>query len=380
MIPLRTNWSPLSRLDCYRPRFFFKREWRWHVLMMPVLFPIASYYFIGPTYFTHLSTFVVGTILAFGLYWLTVFLLTLAIRWTIRHYPGMQQTVPRTLVMLLSVGSITVGLSIGYVWMYSLIPVTGVTFSWSMVRPVWAVGLLSDAFLCIALGLTYTYSQWKLELQEDEQLQRQTLQQQYDTLKGQLNPHFLFNALNSLSVLIGEEPQQAELFVDKMARVYRYMLQSGRTTDQVRDGKETASVTNGPGEFVTLQAELDFISLYADLLQVRYNTSLRIERPATVDNTYLTRHLLPLSLLTLVDNAVKHNVMSVSKPLVITIDITPDGWLQVTNNRQQKTIRLETIRAGLVSLVARYDLLSPESVVVEANDSYFKVTLPLLKQ
>lgn len=265
-----------------------------------------------------------------------------------------------------------------YVWAYSLLPTPGDPFSWALVRSVWVVGLLSDAFLCIALGLFYTYAQWKLELQEDEQWQRQALQRQYDTLKGQLNPHFLFNSLNSLSVLIGEEPQQAEQFVDKMARIYRYMLQSGRSIDRVRDGQENVSITSGQSEFVTLQAELDFINLYADLLTVRYRNNLRIERPVYVSSMHLTRSVLPLSLLTLVDNAVKHNTMSVSKPLVIRILVTPEGWLQVINNRQQKLIRLETARAGLVSLVARYDLLSQEAVVVEATETYFKVALPLL--
>ncbi|MBD2755344.1 histidine kinase [Spirosoma sp. BT704] len=361
-MPLLTNWSPPSRVDSYRPRFFCEREWRWHVRLMPPLFLLANYYFIGSAYFRNPFTFVIGTALAFSLYWFSVVLITLTVRWSIRHYPGMQQTVPRTLVMLTFIGALTIGLSIVYVCAYSTL--TSVPFTWLAVRPVWIVGLLSDAFLCVALGLFYTYSQWKLELQEDEHLQRQALQSQYDTLKGQLNPHFLFNALNSVSVLIGEEPKQAEEFVDKMARVYRYMLQSGRSNDQ--------------SACVTLQAELEFISLYADLLQVRYQTSLRIDHPSYVSSMLLTRSVLPLSLLTLVDNAVKHNTMSTGKPLVICIDVTPDGWLQVINNRQQRTIRLEAIRAGLVSLVARYELLSSEAVVVETTDDYFKVALPLL--
>ena len=149
------------------------------------------------------------------------------------------------------------------------------------------------------------------------------------------------------------------------------MLQSGRPTEQVRDNSLQS-------EFVQLQAELDFIALYADLLQVRYRHSLHIDLPVYISSLDLTRNVLPLSLLTLVDNALKHNTMTVDKPLLITVEITPNGWLQVTNNRQQKTIRLETTRAGLVSLVARYELLSQEPVVVEATDNYFRVALPLL--
>lgn len=376
MIPLHTIRPLLSTVDTYRPRFFFKREWRWHVLMMPLLVVLANTYLIGPLYFTNVLAFAAGTTLAFGLYWACVVLLTLAVRWSIRHHPGMQQTVLRTLVMLNSVGILTVALVIVSVGIYSLVPATSVYFSWALVRPLWIAGLVADAFLCITLGLSYTYSQWQVELQEDEQWKRQALQRQYDALKGQLNPHFLFNALSSLSVLIGEEPRQAEQFVDKMARVYRYMLQSGRLTHQERDGGESA--THAQTELVTVQAELEFINLYADLLRVRYGNSLCIHQPAPISSAYLMRTLLPLSLLTLVDNAVKHNTMSAGKPLMITIEITSDGWLQVTNNRQPKTIRLETIRSSLASLVTRYDLLRQETVGVETPDGYFKVRLPLL--
>ena len=374
MIPARTNGSFISRIDRCRPRFFFEREWRWHVLLMLPLVLIANSYFIGISYFTDLLANTVGTVLTPGLYWLTVVLLSLTVRWVIRQYPGMQQTMPRTLVMFISTGGITVGLSVAYVWLYSLLPVPNLQFSWAAIRPVWIVGLVCDAFLCIALGLFYTYTQWQLELQDDEQLQRQALQNQYDTLKGQLNPHFLFNALNSISVLIGEEPQQAEQFVDKMARVYRYMLQNGPATDQIRASQEK----NEQNGFVTLQAELAFINLYADLLRIRYRSRLRIEQPPYVSSLYLSHSVLPLSLLTLIDNAVKHNTMSVARPLVIRILVTPEGWLEVVNNRQQRTIRVETIRSSLVSLMARYDLLSQQAVLVEATDDSFKVSLPLL--
>lgn len=372
MIPLSNNCSPLLAVDTYRPRLFFKYEWRWHVLIMPILFPAANYYFIGPSYFHNLLPFGVGTLVALGLYWLSVVAFMLTVRWTIRHYPGMQQTILRTLVMLITVGTVTVGLCIFYVWVYSLFPVTGVLFSWKTVWPVWIIGLLFDAFLCIILGMVYTYAQWKQELKEDEQLHRQALQNQYDTLKGQLNPHFLFNALNSLSVLIGEEPKQAEQFVDKMSRVYRYML--------TRNSCNATCADQTKGELVSLQTELEFVDLYADLLQIRYNNSLSIVRPTTVSPDYLTRCILPLSLLTLIDNAVKHNVMTPAKPLVITLEITEDGWLKVTNNRQQKAIRLETIRAGLTSLMGRYQLLNDEPVLVEATDTYFRVAIPLLVQ
>ena len=151
--------------------------------MMPFLIALANMYLIGPLHFTNRLAFAAGSMLAFGLYWVSVVLLTLGVRQPIRYYPGMQQTVLRTLVMLGWVGSFTLILSIIYVSAYSLVSATKVAFSWTLVQSICIAGLLADAFLCIILGLSYTYSQWKVELQEDEQWQRQALQRQYDALK-----------------------------------------------------------------------------------------------------------------------------------------------------------------------------------------------------
>ncbi|MBN8823569.1 MAG: sensor histidine kinase [Spirosoma sp.] len=338
--------------------------------MMPVLFPIGNYYFIGPSYFNDPSKFLVGTVLVFGLYWLSVSTLTLTIWWAIRRYPAAHQTIRRSLVMLVSVLGLTIGLAIFDVWVYSLVPVTGVRFSWASVRPIWLLGAIFDVFLCVALGLFYTYARWKQDMTESEQLQRVALQHQYDTLKEQLNPHFLFNALNSLSVLISEEPQQAERFVDKLAVVYRYMLQADR-----RNGQPVARTAT---ELVTLQAELNFIQAYTDLLAVRYGQSLQIQLPSLVNSSYIAYTLPTLSVQTLVDNAIKFNAMSATHPLWIVITITDTGWLQVTNNRQARSVRLETGGAGLGSLAAKYRLLTEKAIRVDADEAQFLVELPLL--
>ncbi|WP_080058023.1 sensor histidine kinase [Spirosoma aerolatum] len=338
--------------------------------MMPVLFPIGNYYFIGPSYFSNPTRFLVGTVLVFGLYWLSIVTLTSTVWWAIRRYPAAHQTIRRSLVMLVSVLGLTIGLAILDVWVYSLVPVTGVQFSWASVRPIWLLGAIFDVFLCVALGLFYTYARWKQDMTESEQLQRVSLQHQYDTLKGQLNPHFLFNALNSLSVLISEDPQQAERFVDKLAVVYRYMLQADRRNGQ--------PVTRTLGELATLQAELNFIQAYTDLLAVRYGQSLQIQLPSLVNSNYTAYTLPTLSVQTLVDNAIKFNAMSATHPLWIVITITDTGWVQVSNNRQARSVRLETGGAGLGSLAAKYRLLTEKAIRVDADEAQFRVELPLL--
>ncbi|GAB3943117.1 histidine kinase [Spirosoma harenae] len=338
--------------------------------MMPVLFPIGNYYFIGASYFSDVTKFIIGTLLVFFLYWLSIVTLTLTIWWVIRRYPAASQTLLRSLVMLLSVCSLTIILAIFDVWVYSLVPATGVQFNWATVRPIWVLGLIFDVFLCLALGLFYAYAQWKQDMTESEQLQRQSLQHQYDTLKGQLNPHFLFNSLNALSVLINDDPQRAEWFVDKLAVVYRYILQSSRRTD--------LTLTKNPSELVTLQAELDFVRSYTELLTVRYGQSLQIKLPVLTDTTYAAYALPALSLQLLIDNAIKYNVMSGTKPLLIAIGVTDTGWVQVVNNWQPRAIRLETYGPGLGSLTAKYRLFSEKTIIVDASDTHFRVELPLL--
>ena len=338
-----------------RPRFFSRYEWWYHVLMMPVL--------IGARYFSDPVVFAVGTLIIFGLYWFSVVVLTLVVRWTIVRFPDVRQALLRTLIMLVSVGSLTVGLAIFDVWVYSLVPLTGSQFTWVAVRPIWVLGLTFDIFLCIALNMFYTYAQWKQNQTENEHLKRMSLQHQFDALKGQINPHFLFNSLNSLSSLISEDPVRAERFVDNLAKVYRYMLQSGRANQ-------------GSNELVTLQTELDFISVYTDLLLTRYGNSLRIEQQ--IPPTYRGYSLPPLSVQTLIDNAVQHNIMKANKPLVVLIKTTEDGWLRVENNLQRKTLRVETQQSGLATLAARYKLFGDKTIYIQETKTYFRVSIPLV--
>ncbi|SOD81593.1 sensor histidine kinase [Spirosoma fluviale] len=370
MMAYRTNWITRPARVIRRPRFFSKYEWRYHLFMMPLLFPVGNYYLIGPRYFTDPLVFAVGTGLVFILYWLSIVALTLTIRAVIQRYPTASQTLVRMLIMLATVSALTSLLACLDVWVYSLVPLTGTQFTWSATRPILVLGLLFGVFLCMVLGLVYMYSQWNKDLREDEELQRESIQGQYDSLKGQLNPHFLFNALNSLSVLISEEPRLAEEFVDKLASVYRYMLQPGRQVD--------AGATSPPGELVTLLAELEFIDSYADLLEIRYGKSLQIKRPDRQKIPFADYRLPPLTIQTLIDNAIKHNGMSAEKPLIIRIDITTEGWLRVTNNRQQKVIRMEMGGPGLSGLTAKYRRLSEKSPAIESTDTYYRVALPLL--
>lgn len=201
--------------------------------------------------------------------------------------------------------------------------------------------------------------------QEREKLRVANLQSQLDVLKSQVNPHFLFNALNSLSSLISEDPRQAELFVDKLSGVYRYVLRANRPEGAGHEQHLT-----------TLAAELHFMDAYYHLLKTRFGDGLTLT--VTVDQAHLAGLLPPLTLQLLVENAVKHNVVSPKRPLSITIGTDAQGWLVVQNNRQHKASRALSNGVGLSNIMAKYQMLSLPPPIVDATEQQFTVRLPLL--
>jgi sensor histidine kinase YesM len=346
---------------CMRPAFFSKYEWWYHLGMMPVLLAMGNYYFIGLSYFSHLPTFVTGTALVFFLYWFSILALTRVIRWVIARFPEAGQTVKRLAVMLLLVGGLTVFLAIFDVWAYSITPGLQVLFSWNAIWPILVLGAFFDIFLCVALGLFYSLEKWKQNQTETERLERLALQHQFNILKGQVNPHFLFNSLNTLSSLIGEDTSMAENFVEDLAKIYRYMLQAGKV------------------DTVYLSSELEFLHVYTRLLHIRYGASLIVGQPP--DTSYTDMVILPLAVQTLVDNAIKHNVMTAGRPLKIDVEVIPEKGVRVQNNIQRKNRTLEPQTSGrLSSLVSKYMIVANSEVGIHETSTHFSVMLPLIHE
>ncbi|GAB3275811.1 hypothetical protein GCM10027347_49320 [Larkinella harenae] len=193
-----------------------------------------------------------------------------------------------------------------------------------------------------------------------QQLRQEMSEIQMRALQSQLNPHFLFNSLNSLSSLIADEPDRAEQFVDEMASVYRYILQ---TNDY---------------ELTTLSRELQFIQSYFHLLETRYGRGIRLI--VEVTNGWMNSQLPPLTLQLLIENAVKHNVVSSEHPLKIHISATEPGWLVVRNNLQRKPKdRVKSTKKGLLNILTKYKMLNQQTPSVQETDDEFIVTLPLIR-
>lgn len=196
----------------------------------------------------------------------------------------------------------------------------------------------------------------KQKLKEQKVIAK-TANAQFDALKSQLDPHFLFNSLNVLSSLIHENPDKAEQFTTKLSKVYRYVLEQKNK------------------ELVSLQEELQFAKIYMDLLKMRFEDSLVFEIPDTVLNP--DSKVVPLSLQLLLENAVKHNVVSEAKPLKIEI-IEENDSLTVKNNLQPKKILNKSSGVGLANIVQRYQLLSHRKVRIHSTDLRFIASLPIL--
>ncbi|WP_309642378.1 histidine kinase [Flavobacterium sp.] len=180
---------------------------------------------------------------------------------------------------------------------------------------------------------------------------------QFESLKNQIDPHFLFNSLNVLSSLIEENPENAQRFTTSLSKIYRYVLEQ----------KDK--------ELVTVKEELTFAKTYMNLLKMRFENSISYELPEDFDND--EAKVVPLSLQLLLENTIKHNVVSEQKPLHIKIDIV-DHYLIVENNLQIKEVLQDRKGVGLQNIVNRYALISERKVLIEEHANYFKIKIPIL--
>ena len=201
---------------------------------------------------------------------------------------------------------------------------------------------------------------------EKERLQRENIKSQLEGLKNQVNPHFLFNSLNTLSHLIPEDPDKAVNFVQKLSKVYRYIL-------EIRDRR-----------IIQVEEELEFIHSYIFLLKERFGENIQIS--CDIPTAYLQEKIVPLSLQILLENAVKHNIISTKKPLHIEVFIEDDKnpknrpKLIVKNNLQKKNQVAVSTRLGLENIKSRYQFFTEQPVDVITTTESFIVALPLIQR
>ena len=220
--------------------------------------------------------------------------------------------------------------------------------------------LLATIFTFIILLIVhfiYIYKGYQENKIKEQKIIAGTASAKFESLKNQIDPHFLFNSLNVLSSLIEENPENAQRFTTSLSKIYRYVLEQ----------KDK--------ELVSVEEELAFAKTYMNLLKMRFENSLFYELPTTILNP--EAKVVPLSLQLLLENTVKHNVVSEQKPLNIRIYLEGD-YLAIQNDYQKKEVLQERKGVGLQNIINRYGIITNRKVLIEHTEQTFTVKIPVL--
>jgi len=217
---------------------------------------------------------------------------------------------------------------------------------------------VENLMVVLFLEMGYLLLKSKNEEVQFEKLKYENESYKYNQLKNQINPHFLFNSLNILSGMVyTREAKESANYIGKLSEVYRYVL--------MNDEKAK----------ITLREEIEFINKYGDILKTRFAEGFRLNIDLSGD--YMERHILPMSIQLLVENAVKHNITSENNPLVINIYIE-DDYIVVENNINARSSRIISTGIGLKNLSQRYKIASRKDISIVKNDMIYKVKVPLI--
>jgi len=335
-----------------------RQEWKAYFVIIPLLSFLMNYLM-----FEH-RLLQEGAIMLYS-FPLVLFLASVSwwartvIMHSLRHrFPHFSQT-PKRLVLLAftHIALVTVTMAVIF-YGYDSLHFFGYNFEEHQFRTGMVLALTITLISTTFWETDYTFKRWKESLAEKEQLEQLTIRHEFETLKSQVNPHFLFNCFNTLSSLITEDKKSAEAFLNELSKVYRYLLRNNE------DGMST------------LENELKFVQSYYELLRTRYGAALQLQ--IEVDKKYESYLLPSLSLQLLIENAVKHNVVSKSSPLVIEIFTTAGHKLIVNNNLQLKPVKSPSNRIGLENIRSKYNLLNQPGFQVIADKKGFCVVLPLV--
>lgn len=223
------------------------------------------------------------------------------------------------------------------------------------------VFFLFVAILMVFIDIgVHLLNKWRFSQTEIERFKKENLETQFEMLRTQINPHFLFNSLNTLSSLIYQNQDTASNYVREMSTVYRYILEKRKS------------------ETVTMQEELSFTESYIYMLSLRFEEKIKFE--LNIDERFMDKVVAPLTLQILIENAVKHNIVSQRKPLTIKIYTQVDNTLVVSNNLQPKTTSSYSSGIGLNNIRSRLEILTDRKMKVEETETDFTVTIPLLDE
>lgn len=219
--------------------------------------------------------------------------------------------------------------------------------------------LLINLLFHLLHAVAYYMERYKNKQLEAEELLRMHTQAELQSIKSQVNPHFLFNNLNVLSALVLKQSQDANHFIEAFSNVYQYILR------------------NQEKELIDLQQELDFLEPYIYLLQHRFPNSIQLNIQIAAEAKQL--QVVPVALQMLVENAIKHNIVSPQQPLQIHITSSDKKQLTVANNLQPKRNKAASGNVGLANIDQRYAITTGKHIEVQNDGQQFSVSIPLIQ-
>lgn len=331
---------------------------KWFVIIGILLLGLAAVYVFNITG-VHLTTIELVITLVVSLFFSTCdWLINRSILIGLRKiYPSLKDSVKR--VTLLFFGTLITVTSVDFIGV-SLVSLLADNVSYdfqertrSLVLTVFLTAMTMAIYEAV-----YFFFLLKKSVREEEQAKQAIIQAELDTLRNQAQPHFFFNSLNTLRDIIDQSPKEdAKQFVDKLSDIYRFLLESGNTN------------------LISLKAELKFAKAYIHVQSERFGENLKLNW--NIPKTLEGQMIAPMSLQLLLENAIKHNVVSRAKPLEINVNIT-DDFIVVTNKIQKKSTQLPSTKMGLKNIEKRYALISDRSVQIVNDGHEFSVALPLL--
>lgn len=273
--------------------------------------------------------------------------------WAITHFPASRYKIWLILIGLLVIIAILSPFFSRMQWWWFREEVSPKAYS--TIHYVKDLTVLIISFLFTAL--IYLINENQKNMTENQNLVIENLQNRYNALKNQTDPHFLFNSLNTLNGLIGYDDERAREYVEQLSAVFRYTMQDRSV--------------------IKVSEELQFVESYIYLMKIRYNDGLNVHIQHA--GLYQECYILPFGLQILIENAIKHNVISRKDPLCILIEATENNTLRVENNRQPKQGEKNTTGLGLANLNERYRLMFGKEIEIYSDDKVFAVEIPLIK-
>jgi LytS/YehU family sensor histidine kinase len=230
---------------------------------------------------------------------------------------------------------------------------------WNVVYLSTLIILICVLFIVHVYETVFLVKEAESDKIKKEQLEKAKVKAELEALKNQIDPHFIFNSLNTLSHLIEDNPAKAKQFNETLADVYRYILQNKATN------------------LVLLKDELTFLKDYFSLLKIRFEQAVQLD--INFDEEITNEFLIPpISLQILIENAIKHNEFADTIPLIITIELKKDKLI-IQNELRKKVLRKASSKIGLQNLSERYKLLTDKEIIIGQNEKNFVVSLPVLK-